>query len=682
MKPATFEKKLEATWPGQFRLLTNYTGSRDPIEARCLRCGQIRKVNEARNLLRRGCLSCRSVNRGEEYAKKLEAAWPGQFEILSQYTGSKDPIEVRCRKCGQIRRGNIADVLIREGCPVCRRAKKFAEQLEAAWPGQYEILSQYTRSRDPIEVRCRKCGQIWRSDRAEYILRSGCPSCKKIEDFAARLEAARPGQYEILTRYTRGKDPIEVRCRKCGQIRRVNFADVLIREGCPTCGRARKFAERIEAAWPGQFEILTGYTVNDDSIVAKCRKCGNTKRINAAEYLKLRGCSDCKKAEKFAGKLEAAWPGQFEILTRYTGSNDSIAAKCRKCGCVRRVRARYLLEKGCAVCDRPEIKEKRKDMTAAEKFAEKLEAVSPGQYEILTEYTGSSDPIEVRCLKCGQIRKVREARDLIRKGCPVCRRPEYAAKKAAGVWIKNIENVESQGFKALTPFTGRRDPMLWKCVKCGREFFRDPEQAVLRGISCDHGEAERRRALSALVVILKRRSRQLQREEDRHRFITELLADYEARGYTVIKISEDLKTVTLRHDACGRVYNISRQTLERGSGCIACSRNGSSRGVREIERILKEKGLQYEREKKFDSCRRINPLPFDFEIVEEGKTKALIEYNGEQHYRATVMFGGPEKLEQIQDSDRIKREWAEAEGIPLLVIRYDEDIRSRLSELL
>jgi len=80
--------------------------------------------------------------------------------------------------------------------------------------------------------------------------------------------------------------------------------------------------------------------------------------------------------------------------------------------------------------------------------------------------------------------------------------------------------------------------------------------------------------------------------------------------------------------------------------------------------------IKYEAEKKFETCRNINVLPFDFYLPDHNK---LVEIDGEGHYRA--VFGSTREerlknLENTQKRDKIKDKWAEDHGIPLLRIPY------------
>lgn len=125
-----------------------------------------------------------------------------------------------------------------------------------------------------------------------------------------------------------------------------------------------------------------------------------------------------------------------------------------------------------------------------EEFEKRLEEAKPGEYELITKFKGTARPIAALHRRCGNVRRVCEARDLIRKGCKFCRRPEYTAEKVSRIWADHFREIEEQGFTALTPFTGRREPVLWKCQECGREFLRTPEDAVVRGIRCSHKAPE------------------------------------------------------------------------------------------------------------------------------------------------------------------------------------------------
>ena len=74
---------------------------------------------------------------------------------------------------------------------------------------------------------------------------------------------------------------------------------------------------------------------------------------------------------------------------------------------------------------------------------------------------------------------------------------------------------------------------------------------------------------------------------------------------------------------------------------------------------------------------------FDFAIFNnDNKLLCLIEYNGEQHYRATGGWNTKEQLELTQNRDRQKREWCKKLNISLYEIKYDENIEKVLEGII
>lgn len=107
------------------------------------------------------------------------------------------------------------------------------------------------------------------------------------------------------------------------------------------------------------------------------------------------------------------------------------------------------------------------------------------------------------------------------------------------------------------------------------------------------------------------------------------------------------------------------------SGCPVCS---GSRMERRIYRALESLGVSFAPQHTFSDCRRINPLPFDFAILSpDGRALGAIEYHGDQHFRPVDHFGGTSAFRYRQENDRIKAEYCQRAGIPLLVATTSDD---------
>jgi hypothetical protein len=119
-------------------------------------------------------------------------------------------------------------------------------------------------------------------------------------------------------------------------------------------------------------------------------------------------------------------------------------------------------------------------------------------------------------------------------------------------------------------------------------------------------------------------------------------------------------------------HYITYDKWKKGQRCKTCQLSEkSSQGERMIEKTITN--LIYLREYKIPECKNIKPLPFDFAIFDSNKTlKALIEFNGEQHYRPVRRFGGKKAFVNQTARDKIKIEYCSSNNIPLLIIKFDQ----------
>ena len=143
---------------------------------------------------------------------------------------------------------------------------------------------------------------------------------------------------------------------------------------------------------------------------------------------------------------------------------------------------------------------------------------------------------------------------------------------------------------------------------------------------------------------------------------------------TVIEKSENHITISGHHQSmwlckcdCGNFKIVRGSDLHSGQtnscGCMISS------GEYYLITYLMSNNIKYEYQKRFDDCRGIGdkPLSYDFYLP---YYNLLIEYQGMQHYKPVILFGGEEQFEIQQEHDRRKREYAKSNGYNLLEIPY------------
>ena len=126
---------------------------------------------------------------------------------------------------------------------------------------------------------------------------------------------------------------------------------------------------------------------------------------------------------------------------------------------------------------------------------------------------------------------------------------------------------------------------------------------------------------------------------------------------------------------CGTVVEVAKKHLigpqgDRGH-TISCGCATESSGEIKITQILEKANIDFQKQyriKEFNIS-----APFDFAIFDNNKKLlGLIEYDGEQHFKAVELWGGEEKLKLQQERDEKKNKWCEEKNIRLIRIPYTE----------
>ena len=134
--------------------------------------------------------------------------------------------------------------------------------------------------------------------------------------------------------------------------------------------------------------------------------------------------------------------------------------------------------------------------------------------------------------------------------------------------------------------------------------------------------------------------------------------------YSIVEYINDRTKVNIICKKHGIFSQIPNSHL-RGKGCPSCNQ---SKGEFKVNKFLLKHNIVYERQKKFEDCKNIFCLPFDFYIP---SIRTCIEFDGEQHYKPLDFFGGIESFKKLKINDKIKEDYCEDNYINLIRIKYD-----------
>lgn len=132
---------------------------------------------------------------------------------------------------------------------------------------------------------------------------------------------------------------------------------------------------------------------------------------------------------------------------------------------------------------------------------------------------------------------------------------------------------------------------------------------------------------------------------------------------------------------CGNYIEVTTNHLTTGNtqscGCLV------SKGEEEIVKILQKQNISFVKQYIFSDLRGKNevPLRFDFAVFYKEKLFCLIEYQGLQHYQ-NIYNLSEEDWKYSLKRDNMKKEYCQNNNIPLIEIKYSDNISIKLQEII
>ena len=245
-------------------------------------------------------------------------------------------------------------------------------------------------------------------------------------------------------------------------------------------------------------------------------------------------------------------------------------------------------------------------------------------------------------------------------GCPQCWKERLSKNKIKTheQYVKDLAEIDPD-IIVLEKYIKSDIKILHRCLIHNEEWYEYPSH-ILLGEKCPICSKEKR--IDALTK--------------KHEVYEKELKDKGIKLIPLEKYQKEKIKILHKCSICGFEWKIKPENVLYGKGCPNCNR---SKGENKIKQWLIEHNIIFEPQKRFNNCKDVFSLPFDFYLPTVNK---CIEYDGRQHFQATDYFGGQKGLEYIQRHDRIKNEYCENNNIPLLRIPYYADIDEELIKFL
>jgi hypothetical protein len=276
----------------------------------------------------------------------------------------------------------------------------------------------------------------------------------------------------------------------------------------------------------------------------------------------------------------------------------------------------------------------------------KVKDIFPNYIFDFSDYKNTHSKIQVICDKKHQGQQI--VKNILKgHGCNICGNLENANKQRRNIndVIDNFKKVHGDKYDySLFNYIRNRVPSTIICSKHGD--FQQDASSHLKGSGCPKCSNNKRLTNKEFIdYVSKIHSKEYNYDE----------VDYKSMH----------KKVKIKCPEHG-FFEQTPYSHRNGSGCPKCNQ---SKGENLIEIFLIKNKIKYIVQKKFEGCKNINYLLFDFYLPD---FNTCIEFNGIQHYYPIDLFGGNNGFELTKKRDLIKIDYCNTNDIRLVVIKQDK----------
>ena len=181
----------------------------------------------------------------EQFIKDVYSLVGDEYLVVGVYLRACNKIKIKHNNCGNEYEVTPCNFLRGIRCPYCniyskRTQEKFVKEVYNLVGDEYEVIGEYTGSKNKINMRHNICGNVYGV--APYSILSGhkCPKCvgnqKKTTDiFKNEVFSLHNGEYKLIGEYISTREKTEILHTVCGSIYLVVPNSFLRGSLCPKC---------------------------------------------------------------------------------------------------------------------------------------------------------------------------------------------------------------------------------------------------------------------------------------------------------------------------------------------------------------------------------------------------------------------------------------------------------------
>lgn len=279
-----------------------------------------------------------------------------------------------------------------------------------------------------------------------------------------------------------------------------------------------------------------------------------------------------------------------------------------------------------------------------EQFIKEVQELVGNDYSVLGTYVRTATKIKMKHNLCGTEWSITPNNFLRGRRCPTC-----SHVKTQEEFSQEVINSHDKQFVLVGTYKGCDTKTKYKCINHEVVIYSTPTIFMRTAYPCS----------KCLSVFLKQSNRKPQEQ-----FIKELNNRHQGRIQAVEPYVNTHTKIRFLCNECNNYFYAEPNSVLRLSGCPYCA---YSKGETYIASFLTNHKIKFKAQYRFENCKFIRPLPFDFYIP---NSKLLIEFDGKQHTTPIQYFGGLKAYISQLKRDSIKNEFAKDNNLRLLRISY------------
>lgn len=407
------------------------------------------------------CTPCSQEIRNKNIQKKLDELYKGDFVLIGNYNGKKNPSQIKHLSCGKT--FSIVGESLEKGRLTCKKCKKsnidyetkkqkkeeenFKNELKEKGFNNFILTSKFKSKNELATFKHITCGEVFEKTPASILkLRNKdlCPKCiegkhrskKQIERneyYQYRMDNINGKKYILMGDYKGQKHTVLVRHIDCGKEFLVHSTTLIYREyQCPYCetnsiknNQFMTIKEKIkiyEDILNNEYSIMTPFTGEQDTIKIKHNKCGHTFERTVVTFLRSKGkmlCPKCReelRQKEFKQKIFKKFNGEYTPIGKYVNSETQMVFRHKTCKRKFKSTTKNFMncKTPCPYC------QNKKRALGMKKAQEKINKKFGNLFKICGIYVNLKTEMPVKCNACGVVLNVKLCNLIKRKGCPEC----------------------------------------------------------------------------------------------------------------------------------------------------------------------------------------------------------------------------------------------------------------------